>query len=52
MTRPDDGCLACGYEHTCNGYLCVLCLHQRAHTRHWRWVSLSYLRAVQAEVTA
>jgi len=45
-----DGCLACGHDSTMNGFLCAVCYGQRAHSRHWRWLDLGYLRAVQAEV--
>ena len=47
--RADDGCLVCGHEHTTTGFICARCWHQRAHTRHWRWLDTGYLAAMQAE---
>ncbi len=50
MTTIDtDRCLVCGAYDTCNGFLCAPCLGARIHTRHWRWLSDAYARAVRQE---
>lgn len=48
--RADDGCLVCGHDHTCNGFICADCYRLRVNTRHWRWLDLDYLSAVRAEL--